>query len=95
MTKHLTITAKIPLPDDHFEQADILVAGKKLKAAMEEAAKEHLPGATVEHAITSPEPVKAPRKSRVRDVGPPAGPAHDPMKPDAKADAKPAAKKAA
>ena len=93
--KHLTITAKIPLPDDHFEQADILVAGKKLKAALEAAAQEHLPSATVEHAITSPEPVKAPRKPRTVTHVFPTGPAFDPMKPEPKADAKSAPKKAA
>lgn len=62
--KHLVIFVKIPLPDDEFEQADILVAGKKLKAAVEAAAAEHLPSASVEHAITLPEPIKAPRKTR-------------------------------
>lgn len=87
MTKHLTITAKIALPDDHFDQAETIVAGRRLKEAVEAAVAEHLPAATVAHEIVSdepPPPVKPARKPRAAKVsGPPVGPAFDPMKADA------------
>ena len=68
MTKHAVITIKVPLHEDELERGPQLVAIKTMKDAVASIAAEH--GAEVSHEITSPEPVKVPRRPRAAKVSP-------------------------
>ena len=68
MTKKLTLSTQIDLPDDEIEAAHHLVKVTPAKEALQTALAVHFPNATISHAITGDEPetpVKV-RKQRVK-----------------------------
>jgi hypothetical protein len=68
MTKTLHVKVSLPLHEDELDAAEQKVGAKNFKVAIADLVTTHLPGAVVTHEITSPEPVKPPRKPRVAQL---------------------------